>query len=177
MNENGNSIFVIKPNKNWFAIVLSVPLIILSLFFIVIYIMFIYFEKMYFMIPFVIVTMFILVILFKNLLWIIFGKIEIQITSTELSITKKNFSSSKSIYFYMEEIEFVDIKNLYSLQLINKIPLFGGVFLSLINFSKKDSESIVVKYRNREIEIINHLTIGQAKSVVDSLNNFLNHTN
>jgi len=177
MNENGNSIFEIKPHKNWFAIVLSVSIIILSLFFIVIYIMLIYFEKMYILIPFVIFTILILVYVFKNFLWIFFGKIEVNINPTELTITKKKLSSNKSNYYYLEEIESVDIKNLFFLQSIDKVPLFGGILLSLINFSKKDSESIVIKYRNREIEIINHLTIGRAKSIVESLNNFLNRKN
>jgi hypothetical protein len=177
MNENDNSIFIIKPNKNWFTIVLSVPIIILSLFFIVIYIMLIYFEKMYMLIPFVIITILILLFVFKNLLWIFFGKIEIKITQTELSSTKFFFSSNKSNFYYVEEIESVEIKNLYFLQSINKIPLFGGIFLSLVNFSKKDSESILIKYRDREIEIINHLTMEQAKSIVKSLDNLLNRTN
>ena len=177
MNENNTSFFVINPYKNWLTIVLSVLFIILGLFFVFLYSIFIFFEKMYFTVPFVLLTLFILIILSRNLLWIIFGKIEIQITSIELSITKKNFSSSKSNYYYLEEIEFVDIKNLYFIQSIDKVPLFGGIFLSLINFSKKDSESIVIKYRNREIEIINHLTVGQAESVVESIKNFLNRKN
>ncbi len=88
-----------------------------------------------------------------------FGKIEIKITQTELSSTNFFSLSNKSNFYFVEEIDSVEIKNLYFLQSINKISLFGGVFLSLVNFLKKDSESIVIKYRDREIEIINHLTM------------------
>ncbi len=177
MSEINNNFFIFNPHKNWFAIVLLFPIIILSLFLISMYVLLIFFEKMYVLIPFVILTILILLFVFKNLLWIFFGKIEVNITSTELTITKKKLSSSKSNYYYLEEIESVDIKNLYFLQSINNVPFFGSVLLSLINFSKKDSESIVIKCRNREIEIINHLTIEQGKSVVESLNNLLNRTN
>lgn len=172
MTEINSDYFVIKPHKNWFAIVLSVPIIILSLFLTSLYALLIFFEKTYVLIPFVILMILILLFVFKNLLWTFFGKIEVNINTTELTITKKRLFSSKLYYYYLEEIESVDIKNLYSLQSINKIPLFGGVFLSMINVSKKNSESIVIKYRDREIEIINHLTMEQAKSVVESLNNF-----
>lgn len=177
MSEINSNFFIFNPYKNWFAIVLLFPIIILSLFLISMYAFLIFFEKMYVLIPFVILTILILLFVFKNLLWTFFGKIEVNINTTEFTITKKKLYSSKSNYYYLEEIESVDIKNLFFLQSIDKVPLFGGIFLSLINFSKKDSESIVIKYRNKEIEIINHLTMEQAKSVVESLNNLLNRTN
>jgi len=174
MSEINNNFFIFNPHKNWFAIVLLFLIIILSLFLISLYALLIFFERMYVLIPFVILTILILLFVFKNLLWTFFGKIEVNINTTELTITKKKLSSSKLYYYYLEEIESVDIKNLYFLQSINNVPLFGGLFLGLVNFVKKDSESIVIKYRDREIEIINHLTMEQAKTLLDKMNNLFN---
>jgi hypothetical protein len=120
---------------------------------------------------------FVLVILFRNLLWIFLGKIEIEVTQTELNITKIIFFSTKSKSYYLNEIESISIKNLYFLRSFKNIPVLGNVYLSLFNFIKKDSESIVIKYRSKEIELLNHLTKEQAKSLENKLNNLLDPIN
>ena len=168
-----NKIFEIKPHKNWFAIILSIPILVGCLLFVILYFLQIYYERQYFLFPFLLLIIGIAILVIKQLIWTFVGKIEIEITKKELNISKIKLASTITKSYYLEEIEDLKIKNLYALKTINSIPLFGSIYLSLINNSKKDSESIVIYYRGKEIEILNHLKIKEAESILKEVNSFL----
>lgn len=168
-----NKIFEIKPHKNWFAIILSIPILVGCLLFVILYFLQIYYERQYFLLPFLLLIIGISILVIKQLIWTFVGKIEIEITKKELNISKIKLTSTITKSYYLEEIEDLKIKNLYALKTINSIPLFGSIYLSLINTSKKDSESIVINYRGKEIEILNHLKIQEAESILKEVNSFL----
>ena len=167
-----NKIFEIKPHKNWFAIILSIPILVGCLLFVILYFLQIYYERQYFLLPFLLLIIGIAILVIKQLIWTFVGKIEIGITKKELNISKIKLTSTITKSYYLEEIEDLKIKNLYALKTINSIPLFGSIYLSLINTSKKDSESIVINYRGKEIEILNHLKIQEAESILKEVNSF-----
>ena len=176
MNEikklNNEIIFILKPHKNWLGIIFSILILLMIPIVITIYSMMIYFEKQYNIIPFLLITIGIILFIIRQLIWTFKGKTELLINKTELTIRKniKTFCKLKS--YYLDEIENVTIENLFFLKMINNIPLFGGIYLSLINKFKNDSESIVIKYRQNEIEIINNLTKENANLILNKIKEY-----
>jgi hypothetical protein len=169
---NDNFFINIKSYKNWFLIFTLCFVFIITSFLITLYSSFIFFEKQYFIIAPLLITTLMAIIAARQLIWILKGVIKVEINKTELVIQKNITTFSKYKCYYIEDIESVSIENLYYLKAINKLP-FGSIHLSLITAFKRDSKSIVINYRQKEIEILDNLTNQDANLVLKKINYFL----
>ena len=162
----------IKSYKNWFLILTLCFIFIITTFLIILYSMLIFFEKQYFIIAPLLITIVMALVAARQLIWILKGVIKVEINKSELVIQKNITTFSKFKCYYIEDIESVSIENLFYLKAINKLP-FGSIHLSLITAFKSDSKSIVINYRQKEIEILNNLTKQDANLVLKKINYFL----
>jgi hypothetical protein len=170
-----NDVFIynLKPHKNWFLTTFLILFLIVISFLIVLYSMLIYFEKLYFIIIPILITAGIAVIIIRQLIWIFKGKTTIEINVTEIIIQKNIATFNKYKSYYIDEIDSISIESLFYIKALNKIPLFGKAYTGSIANFKRDSESIVITYRQKQIELLNSLTEKEAYLILNKINHFL----
>jgi hypothetical protein len=170
-----NDVFIynLKPYKNWFSTFLLILLIVIISFLIVLYSMLIYFEKLYFIIIPFLITIVLEIIIARQLIWIFKGITTIEINATEIIIQKNIATFNKYKIYYIEEIEAISIESLFYMKALNKIPLFGKAYIGIIPSFKRDSESIVITYRQKQIELLDSLTKEEADLILNKINCYL----
>jgi hypothetical protein len=172
---NSNNVFIynLKPYKNWFSTFLLILLLVIISFLIVLYSMLIYFEKLYFIIIPLLITIVLEIIIARQLIWIFKGITTIEINATEIIVMKNIATFNKYKSYYIEEINAISIESLFFMKALNKIPLFGKAYTGIIANFKRDSESIVITYRQKQIELLDSLTKDEAELILNKINYFL----
>jgi hypothetical protein len=135
--------------------------------------MLIYFEKLYFIIIPFLITIVLEIIIARQLIWIFKGITTIEINATEIIIQKNIATFNKYKIYYIEEIEAISIESLFYMKALNKIPLFGKAYIGIIPSFKRDSESIVITYRQKQIELLDSLTKEEADLILNKINCYL----
>lgn len=170
-----NDVFIynLKPHKNWFSTIFLILFLVVISFLIVLYSMLIYFEKLYIIIIPLLITIVFEIIIARQLIWIFKGITTVEIYPTEIIIQKNIATFNKNKSYYLEEIDAISIESLFFMKALNKIPLFGKAYTGIIANFKKDSESIVITYRQKQIELLDSLTKDEADLILDKINCFL----
>jgi hypothetical protein len=165
-----NSIARIKPHKNWLLIIFLILFSLISFSLVFLYSFIIYFEKVYAVFFGLVCTLGVNIFLIRQLIWIFKGEITLEINEQEINIIKniKTFGKQKS--YYVEEIEKIRKEKLFVLKNLKKIPIFGEIYFSMIASTKKDSNSIVINYRGKEIEILSNLIEEETNFIMAKLN-------
>lgn len=170
-----NDVFIynLKPHKNWFSTILLILFLVVISFLIVLYSMLIYFEELYIIIIPLLITIVFEIIIARQLIWIFKGITTVKINATEIIIEKNIVTFNKYKSYYIEEIDAISIESLFFMKALNKITLFGKAYLGIITNFKRDSESIVITYRQKQIELLDSLTKDEADLILDKINCFL----
>ncbi|WP_298308458.1 hypothetical protein [Flavobacterium sp.] len=117
------------------------------------------------------------IIIARQLIWIFKGITTVKINATEIIVQKNIASFNKYKSYYIEEIEAISIESLFFIKALNKIPLFGKAYTGIIANFKKDSESIVITYRHKQIELLDSLTKDEADLILNKIKYFLDKDN
>lgn len=170
-----NDVFIynLKPHKNWFSTILLILFLVIISFLIVLYSMLIYFEKLYIIIIPLLITIFFEIIIARQLIWIFKGITTVEINAAEIIIQKNIATFNKNKSYYLEEIDAISIESLFFMKTLNKIPLFGKAYIGIITNFKRDSESIVITYSQKQIELLDSLTKDEADLILNKINYFL----
>jgi len=174
-----NDVFIynLKPHKNWFSTILLILFLIVISFLIVLYSMLIYFEELYIIIIPLLITIVFEIIIARQLIWLFKGITTVEINTTEIIIKKNIYTFNKYRIYYIEEIDAISIESLFFMKALNNIPFFGKAYTGIIANFKKDSESIVITYRQKQIELLDSLTKDKADLILNKINYFLEKDN